>query len=63
VIQAAPVIIRLQEVLVFDSLNDRIKRDEDASTTPRQRYVVYAAVLAVSAVLFGGLYAGIRLLE
>ena len=48
---------------MFDSLDEKIKRDIEASTTPRQRYVVYTLVLAMAAVLFGSLYAGIRFLE
>ncbi len=48
---------------MFDSLDDEIKRDEQATSTPGQRWFRYATVLLASIILFGGLYAGIRLLE
>ena len=48
---------------MFDSLEDKIRHDDQATSTPRERWLRYAAVLVVSAVLFGGLYAGIRFLE
>jgi hypothetical protein len=47
---------------MFDSLDEKIKRDDQATSTPRERWFRYAAVLLVSMALFGGLYAGIRLL-
>jgi hypothetical protein len=46
---------------MFSSLDEEIRRDDQATTTPRERWLYYAAVLLVSIVLFGGLYAGIRL--
>ena len=48
---------------MFNSIDDEIKRHEEATSTPRQRYVLVLTVLLVSIVLFGGLYAGIRFLE
>lgn len=48
---------------MFNSLDDEIKRDDEASSTPRERWLLYAVVLMVSIVLFGGLYTGIRFLE
>ncbi len=48
---------------MFDSLDDEIKRDEKATSTPGQRWLRYATVLLASIILFGGLYAGIRLLD
>jgi hypothetical protein len=48
---------------MFNSLDEEIKRDDHATSTARERWLRYAAVLLVSAVLFGGLYAGIRFLE
>ena len=48
---------------MFQSLDEEIKRDERSRSTPRERFVFYAAVLLVSMVLFGSLYAGIRFLE
>jgi hypothetical protein len=40
-----------------------MKRDDDAVQTPQERWARYAAVLLISVLLFGGLYAGIRYLE
>ena len=48
---------------MFNSLDDEIKRDDQATSTPRERCLFYLAVALVSVVLFGGLYAGIRFLE
>ncbi len=48
---------------MFTSLDEEIKRDHEAASTPQERWLRYAAVLLISAFLFGGLYAGIRLLE
>ena len=47
---------------MFNSL-DEIMRDDKTTAPPRERWLRYAAVLLVSAVLFGGLYAGIRYIE
>ena len=46
---------------MFDSLADRMREDEPLTKT--QRYLRLAGVLVISAVLFGGLYFGVRLLE
>jgi hypothetical protein len=48
---------------MFNSLDEQIERDDQATSTPRERWLRYAAVLLLSAVLFVGLYAGIRFLE
>jgi len=48
---------------MFNSLDEEIERDDQATSTPQQRWLRYAAVLLVSIVLFSGLYAGIRFLE
>ena len=48
---------------MFNSLDEEIKRDDQATTTPRERWLFYAAVALVSIFLFGGLYMGIRFLE
>jgi hypothetical protein len=49
--------------MMFTSLEEEIKRQDDAAHTPRDRWVRYAAVLLISVLLFGGLYTAIRLLE
>jgi hypothetical protein len=48
---------------MFTSLEEEIKRDDQATSTPRERRLFYAVVLLVSAILFSGLYAGIKYLE
>jgi hypothetical protein len=48
---------------MFNSLDEELKRDDQETSTPRERWLRYAAVLLVSMVLFGGLYAGIHFLE
>jgi hypothetical protein len=46
---------------MFNSLDEEMKRDEQS--TARQRWFRYSAVLLLSIILFGGLYAGVRFLE
>jgi hypothetical protein len=48
---------------MFNSLEDELKRDEQATSTPMQRWLRYVTVLLASVILFGGLYAGVRFLE
>jgi hypothetical protein len=48
---------------VFNSLDQEIKRDEEATTTPTRRWLFYSTVLLASVILFGGLYAAIRFFE
>ena len=47
---------------MFTSLDEEIKRDYQASTTPRERRLFYIVVLLASGILFSGLYAGIKYL-
>ena len=47
---------------MFNSLDDEIRRDDQASA-PWERWLRYAVVLLVSAIAFGGLYAGINFLN
>jgi hypothetical protein len=48
---------------MFDSLDDQIKQDDQAASSPKERILVWLSVAVVSVVVFGGLYMGIRLLE
>jgi hypothetical protein len=48
---------------MFETLDDRIKQDSKAETTPRERLLKWVLVVIVSLVLFAGLYMGVRLLE
>jgi hypothetical protein len=44
---------------MFTSLDEEIRRDDDAVSTPQGRWLRHAGVLVISALLFGCLYAGI----
>ncbi len=48
---------------MFDSLNEEIKRDEENQSTLASRWLQYMAVTFISALVFGGLCATIRLLS
>jgi hypothetical protein len=48
---------------MFDSLNDEMRRHEDASEAPVRRWLRYAGILMVSMLVFGTLYVGILFLE
>lgn len=48
---------------MFTSLDEEMKHDDQVASTPQGRRLFYAVVLLVSAILFSGLYAGIRYLE
>ena len=48
---------------MFGNLDEQIKRDNNAVSTPQGRWLRSAAVLLISALLFGALYFGVRLLE
>ena len=47
---------------MFDSLDDQMKADARAATTPKQRMLMWAFVAVVSELVFGGLYFGVRVL-
>ena len=47
---------------MFDSLSDRIKRDEHESVSNTERIVRYVIVAVVSVLIFGGLHFGVRML-
>jgi len=48
---------------MFDSLDERIRRDENLARTNMQRALQGAGILAVSIALFVALYLGILFLE
>jgi hypothetical protein len=48
---------------MFDSLADRIKQDEGPPAHKGEQIIRWAVVLAVSLVLFGGLYLVVQHLE
>ena len=48
---------------MFDSLDEKITRDDRQQSTLAERVLQYIAVLFVSVATFGALYTGILLLE
>lgn len=48
---------------MFDSLDEQMKHDAKESTSTRERILEWVAIAAVSVVVFGGLYFGVRMLE
>lgn len=52
-----------REDQMFNSLDEEIMRDDQETSTPRERWLRYVVVLLVSIALFGSLYVGIRFLE
>ena len=48
---------------MFDSLDEQMKRDEQATSTKTERMMKYAAVAVTSVLLFGSLYLGVSLLD
>ena len=48
---------------MFDSLADRIHKDELEGVTTTQRVIRVLTVVAVAVLLFGGLYFGVQFLE
>jgi hypothetical protein len=47
---------------MFDSLDDTMKQDDRATSTMKERALVWIAVGVVSIALFGGLYFGVQFL-
>jgi len=48
---------------MFDSLEEKIRSDDIAEISPRERIVKSVAVAIISILLFCGLYLAVRLLE
>lgn len=48
---------------MFESLDDQIKHDEQEGTTRTRRAIKWIIVTALSVLVFGGLYMGVRLLH
>jgi hypothetical protein len=48
---------------MFSSLDEQIKRDEAVGSSPRERWLRYCGIVVVSALVFGGLYAAIIVME
>jgi hypothetical protein len=48
---------------MFESLDEHIKRDAAAESTPGERVLKWGLALVVTLLVIGGLYAAIQLLE
>jgi hypothetical protein len=48
---------------MFDTLDDKIKRDDALETTPRERIFKNVAIVVLSVFLFGGLYFAVKFVE
>lgn len=48
---------------MFESLDEHIKQYEAAESTPAQRLLKWSLAVLATAIILGGLYAAIRLLE
>jgi hypothetical protein len=51
-----------KEKFMFATLDDQMKHDDAAATTPKQRMVEWAVIALVAVVLFGGLLFAIQAL-
>jgi hypothetical protein len=48
---------------MFDSLDEQMKHDDQAETTPRQRMLKWATIGVVSVAVFSALYIGLRVMN
>ncbi len=48
---------------MFDSLDEKIKHDNEAETTRRERVIKGIVIAGLSVLLFGGLVAAVWMLE
>ena len=48
---------------MFDCLADQIRNDEQNQVTSRERLLRWVAVGVLSVLIFGGMYAGIQILQ
>jgi len=48
---------------MFETLDERIKQDEQDTISPREKYMKWAMTLVVTVLLFGGLYVGMLMME
>jgi len=46
---------------MFDSLDEQIRKDEDRTSTSKQRMMKYALYAVIGALIFGGLIYGVHL--
>jgi hypothetical protein len=48
---------------MFDSLDDKIKHDNEVEIPRKERYIRGALIAFLSIVLFGGLYYAVRMID
>lgn len=48
---------------MFDSLDEQMKHDDKAVMSNRERVLRWIAIGAISVLVFGGLFVGVRLME
>lgn len=48
---------------MFESLDDRMKHDDQEVTTTRERLLKWVVVGVISVIVFGGLWMGVRMME
>ena len=47
---------------MFETLDERMKHDEEQESTPRERMLKWVIIAVVSLAAFGGLVMGVRML-
>ena len=45
---------------MFDSLEEQMKHDDQAASTNKERFLLWAAIAVVSILVFGGVYYGFQ---
>jgi hypothetical protein len=48
---------------MFDSLDDTMKHDEQATTSSKEKIIRWIMIGVISILVFGGLFVGVSLLE
>jgi hypothetical protein len=48
---------------MFDSLDEQMKKDQLAESTPTERWLLRAGIAVAAVLLFGGLWIGVRLVS
>jgi len=48
---------------MFDSLDEQMAKDDAKVTTPQKKALMWVVITAATAVLFGGLYFGVQLIQ
>jgi hypothetical protein len=48
---------------MFETLDDQMKHDTDLESSKTERFLHWAAAIAITLLVLGGLYYGVRMLE